>query len=239
MNQIHTRRVNSLNRRYILDWTTKICLINQWIILLPPIINKYNTLHFTNEAFPQFPSLSKLHKGTDICLPQLLLEKENHSLLSPYFPLLYITHSPIPIVFSLFNVFLWKNWNCVDSSFKLLTMRLLFWISIRNIQAITISRARQLDDSHICDDTTRWWSLWHEYKNDNNNVAIYITRMLFGPKCKSDTWECILWTDSFHLTNISWYLHGSFTFDSRSDIILSKQYIALTYWNFFNFLRYF
>ena len=28
------------------------------------------------------------------------------------------------------------------------------------------SISRHPDDSHLCDDTTRWWPLWHEYKND-------------------------------------------------------------------------
>ena len=42
--------------------------------------------------------------------------------------------------------------------------------------------SQYLNDSHLCDDTNRWWPLWHEHKNDNNNIPIYDTRMLFGPK---------------------------------------------------------
>ena len=40
----------------------------------------------------------------------------------------------------------------------------------------------------------------------------------------------ILWIDSIHLTDSSYYIHGPFNFDSRSDIIKAKQYIALSHW---------
>ena len=46
--------------------------------------------------------------------------------------------------------------------------------------------SRHSKDSNIYNDTARWWHLWHEYKNDKNNVPIYGARILFGPKRKPD-----------------------------------------------------
>ena len=51
--------------------------------------------------------------------------------------------------------------------------------------------------------------------------------MLFGPKCKLDSTKYILWTESVHLTDHSCYLHGSFNFDSHSDVITAKQHVAV------------
>ena len=56
--------------------------------------------------------------------------------------------------------------------------------------------------------------------------------MLFGPKRKPDSSKYILWSDSVHLTDFSCYLHGSFNFDSYSDVIIAKQHIALTHWKY-------
>ena len=40
----------------------------------------------------------------------------------------------------------------------------------------------------------------------------------------------ILWYDSVHLTDASWFIHCPFNFDSRSDIISAQQFIALIHW---------
>ena len=56
------------------------------------------------------------------------------SLLSLY----CIIHSLILIFFSSFNMFLRILWNHVGSSFKLITLKLLFWIWIQRIQVIFI-----------------------------------------------------------------------------------------------------
>ena len=101
---------------------------------------------------------------------------------------------------------------------------------IGDYHAIFISRYP--DDGHLCDDTARWFPLWHEYKNDKNNVPLYGTSMLFGPKRKPDLSKYILWTDSVHLTDSSCYLHDPFNFDSHFDVITAKQHIALTHWEF-------
>ena len=88
------------------------------------------------------------------------------------------------------------------------------------------------DDIYLCDDITRWWYLWHEYKKDEDNVPLYGARMLFGPKRKQDINKYILWTDSIHLTDSSCYLHSTFNFDSHSDVITAEQHISLTHWEF-------
>ena len=46
--------------------------------------------------------------------------------------------------------------------------------------------ARHPDDTHVCDDKSRWWPEWHEYKLDSDNVSIYGDRVLFSPKRKPD-----------------------------------------------------
>ena len=88
------------------------------------------------------------------------------------------------------------------------------------------------NDSHLCDDNTRWWSLCHKYKDVENNVLTYDARVLFGPKRKPDPSKYIIWNFSVHLTDYSYYLHGSFNFDSHSSIIIAKQHIALTHWEY-------
>ena len=74
--------------------------------------------------------------------------------------------------------------------------------------------------------------LLYEYKNDDNNVAVYGARMLFDPKPKLDPRKYILWTDSVHLTDISCYLYGPFNFDSRSDIFRSQTTYFTNKWKY-------
>ena len=68
--------------------------------------------------------------------------------------------------------------------------------------------SRHTNDNDLCDDKARWWPLWYEYKNDKNDVHIYGSRMLFGPKRKLDSDKYILWRDSVFLTDHSCYLLG-------------------------------
>ena len=89
------------------------------------------------------------------------------------------------------------------------------------------------NDNNLCDDKARWWLLWYEYKKNKNDVPIYSARMLCGPKRKPDSNKYILRTDSIHLTDPSYYLHGPFNFDSHSDVITAKQHVALTQWEYF------
>ena len=143
--------------------------------------------------------------------------------------LLYITHSSIPIVFSLFNI--------PENNFK--GGWLLIQIKCDELTPLKIDSKHAgdyhsmfipwcLDDSHLCDETTRWWLLWHEYTNNKSNVPIYDARMLCGPKRKPDPNKYILWTDSIDLTDPSSYLYSTFHFNSRSHMV--RQYIKLTHW---------
>ena len=66
-----------------------------------------------------------------------------------------------------------------------------------NYHVTFISRHQNGND--LCDDKDRCWPLWHEYKNDKNNVLIYGARILFGQKRKPDYNKYILWTDSVSL----------------------------------------
>ena len=61
---------------------------------------------------------------------------------------------------------------------------------------------------------------------------MYGARMLFSPKRKPDETKYMLWTDSVHLTDSSFFLHGPFNFDSHTDIVSAKQFIALHHWEF-------
>ena len=86
---------------------------------------------------------------------------------------------------------------------------------------------RYLDDNHLFDNTTRWWSLWHEYNNNNSKVAIYGARIIFDPRHKLDpkhlyslNWWCTL--NRFILSS-AWTIQ----FYSRSSIIITKQFIML------------
>ena len=74
LNKIHVPLVNPLKTRYISNYTTRNDLTNQWKFL-PPISYKYDTLHFPNESFLRFPSLSELYKGTDTHLPHSYCNK--------------------------------------------------------------------------------------------------------------------------------------------------------------------
>ena len=69
--------------------------------------------------------------------------------------------------------------------------------------------SRHPNENNLCDDKARWWPLWHECKNYKNDIPIYRARMLFGPKRRPDSNKYILWTDSVHLTDPSYYF---FTF---------------------------
>ena len=42
----------------------------------------------------------------------------------------------------------------------------------------------------------------------------------------------MLWSDSVHLTDSSCFIHGPFNFESRSDLISVKQFVALCHWEY-------
>ena len=82
--------------------------------------------------------------------------------------------------------------------------------------------SRRPHDSKLCDDTARWWPLLHESKNNKINVLF----MVLGC-CLVQNVNLIL--EKYYVDS-SCYLHGPFNFDSRSDIIIVKQFIALAQW---------
>ena len=92
--------------------------------------------------------------------------------------------------------------------------------------------SRHPSDNTLCNDAARWWQLWYEYVLDKNNVPVYGARILFEPTRKPDLKKYVLWTDSIHLTDSSYFLHEPLNFDTRSDVIKPNQYIALTHWEF-------
>ena len=61
---------------------------------------------------------------------------------------------------------------------------------------------------------------------------MYGARILFSPKRKPNQTEYMLWTDLVHVTDSSCFLHGPFSFDSHTDIVSAKQFIALQHWDF-------
>ena len=44
--------------------------------------------------------------------------------------------------------------------------------------------ARHPDNTHLCDDKSRWRPEWYEYKVDDKNVPVYGGHILFSPKRK-------------------------------------------------------
>ena len=87
--------------------------------------------------------------------------------------------------------------------------------------------------NHLCDDIARWWSEWHEYSLNDDNTPVYGSRILFKPTRKPDLTKYMLWTDSVHLTDLSYFIYGPFNYDSRSDNISAKQFVALRHCEYF------
>ena len=92
--------------------------------------------------------------------------------------------------------------------------------------------SRHPDDSHLCDDVARWWPERHEYSLDEENIPVYGSRMILKLNLKPNLAKYMLWTDSVHLTDSSYFIHGPFNFDSLSDVIYAKQFVDLRHWEF-------
>ena len=82
--------------------------------------------------------------------------------------------------------------------------------------------ARHPDDKHLYDDKDRLCPKWHEYKIDSNNVPVHGARILFSPKRKPNPKKCILWSDSVHLIDSKFIIHGLFNYDAHAETIQSK-----------------
>ena len=74
--------------------------------------------------------------------------------------------------------------------------------------------SRHPDDNHIYDDVVRWRPEWHEYSLDGENIPVYGSCILLKPDCKPNLAKDMWWTDSVHLTDFSYFIHGPFNFDS-------------------------
>ena len=56
--------------------------------------------------------------------------------------------------------------------------------------------------------------------------------MLFSPKFKPNLKKFMLWSNSVHLTDTKYFIHGPFNFDAHDNIIQPDQHVALTHWEF-------
>ena len=142
--------------------------------------------------------MSVFYKETDTCSPKPLFEQEDYSL-SPFPSLLILHHSLANSNFLFFIQHVPENtlkpcWFFIQINHTETSLLDLDSKNTGDFHFTFISR--HPFDSHLCDNTTRWWSLWHEYKNNKNNVPIYGARMLFDPKRKPDPSKYSLWTDS-------------------------------------------
>ena len=92
--------------------------------------------------------------------------------------------------------------------------------------------SRHSDDNHLCNNVAHWWTESHEYSLNDENIAVYGSRMLFKPNSKHNLAKYMLWTDFVYLTDSSCFIYVPFNFDSRSDVISAKQFVALRHWEF-------
>ena len=215
-NQMHSPLINPLKKALDIELYNEKWFNKPLHTSTPKLVYDHDSLHFPDVSLPAFPSVSELHRETKTCPNTPSIEPDD------YFP--SSTPSPLTLRRSLSNSdCLYFTRYVPENTFK------PFWflVQINHAETTLLNLDskhtgdyhvtfifRHPDVSHLCDDTDRWWPLWHEYKNDVNNVPLYGARMLFGPKRKLDLSKYILWTDSVHLTDSSCYLHGPFNFDS-------------------------
>ena len=234
LNQIHVPLINPLKRALDIELYNKKWFNKPLRTSNPKLVYDHDTLQFPDAYFPASPSVSELHQKTDTCPPTPSIKPDDYSLSSALSPL--TLHRSLSNSDCLFFIrYIPENifkpcWFLVQINPAETTLLNLDSKHTGYYRVTFISRYP--DDSLLCDDTTCWWSLWHEYKNDENNVPLYGTRILFGPKRKPDLSKYILWIDYVLLIDSSCYLHDPFNFDSYSDVITAKQHVALAYWGF-------
>jgi len=125
----------------------------------------HDTLKFPDEYFPPFPSVSKLHKEIDTCPPKPLIEPDDYSLSSPFS--LLTLHRLLSNSDCLFFIrYILQNafkpyWFIVQINHAKTTLLNLDSQNTGDYHVTFISR--HPDDSNLCDDTARWWPLWHKY----------------------------------------------------------------------------
>ena len=66
---------------------------------------------------------------------------------------------------------------------------------------------------------------------------------VISSKRKPNLKTFMLWSDSVHLTDTKYFIHGPFNFDAHDDIIQPNQHVVLTHWEilfyFYNQFRLF
>ena len=234
LNQTHVPIVNPLQKPLSIELYNEKWFSHPPNTSSPPFLYDHATLSFPPADPSPFPTLAKLHEDTHTSPPTPLLEdivsshdypltpSTLHKALSNYNGLFFIQYTPEDTFKS--------RWFLVQiNHFE--TLQLQLDSETTGDYHVTFL-SRHPSDNTLCDDAARWWPLWYEYVLDKNNVPVYGARILFGPTRKPDLKKYILWTDSIHLTDPSCFLHGRFSFDTRSDVIKPKQYIALTHWEF-------
>ena len=86
----------------------------------------------------------------------------------------------------------------------------------------------------MCDDKARWWPEWCEYTLNDNSILVDGTRMLFSPKQTPNLTKYMLWSDSVHLIDSKYFIHGPFSYDAHDEYIHHNQHVALTHWDLYS-----
>ena len=126
LDQRYSPLVNPLKGFFILNCIKINGLINQFNLLFPLVIISTILYNFLINLLFNFLLCRNFTKTINTCPNKLLLKKM--ITLTPFLllPLLCIIHSLIMVVFSSLDIFLRILWNHVGSSFKLITLNLLF-----------------------------------------------------------------------------------------------------------------
>ena len=87
--------------------------------------------------------------------------------------------------------------------------------------------SRHPSDSNLCDNKSRWWLLWYEFKRNSKGIPIYGERILFlSSRTCINSKKFMLWSDSILIISIDVYLNCFFSFDAKTGIIKPNQFIA-------------
>ena len=207
----------------------------------PPRTSKplfeYNhpTLAFPECSPSPFPSVSDLHDVSKTpYVPPSIDQFPDTDILSPLSPL--VLFNSLPNSNSLFFIrytpedTFKQRWFLVQINYEETALLKMNPETTGDYHVNFL--ARHPDDTHLCDDKARWWPEWHEYKLDSNNIPVYGARVLFSPKRKPNLKKYMLWSDSVTLTDSNYFIHGPFNYDAHTDVIQSKQHVALTHWEF-------
>ena len=126
LNQMHTPLINPLKKALDIELYNEKWFNKPLHTSTPKLVNDHDTLHFPDASLHAIPSVSELHRETDICSPTPSIEPDDYSLPPPLLLLHYIVRSLILIVFSLFVIFLRILLNHVGSLFELIKLKLSF-----------------------------------------------------------------------------------------------------------------